>query len=179
MWIIPRDGLANLLEAADSAHSSRKQATWRTDPAQSGIAGAMGDIGTHAFNLAEYVSGLKVTKICADINTVVDGRKLDDDGTVLLKFDSGASGFLYATQIAAGEENNMRIRVYGEKGGVEWQQEDANTLLVKWFEKPSEIYRTGNPYVGSFAKHNTRYRLATPKDTLKHLPTCTAILLYV
>jgi len=116
----PQGWLTNLLEAPDSSHHSRKQATWRTDPAQSGIAGAMGDIGTHAFNLAEYVSGLKVTKICADINTVVEGRKLDDDGTVLLKFDNGASGFLYSTQVAAGEENNTRVRVYGEKGGLEW-----------------------------------------------------------
>jgi len=163
----PQGWLSNLLEAANSGHSSRKQATWRTDPAQSGIAGAMGDIGTHAFNLAEYVSGLTVKKICADINTVVQGRKLDDDGAVLLKFDSGASGFLYATQIAAGEENNTRIRVYGEKGGVEWQQDMANTLIVKWFEKPAEIYRTGTPYVSSFAQHNTRVPAGHPEGYLE------------
>ena len=163
----PQGWLSNLLEAADSNHSSRKQATWRTDPAQSGIAGAMGDIGTHAFNLAEYVSGLNVTMLCADINTVVDGRKLDDDGTVLLKFDNGASGFLYATQIAAGEENNTRIRVYGEKGGLEWQQENANTLVVKWLDKPSEIFRTGTPYLSSFAKHNTRVPAGHPEGYLE------------
>jgi predicted dehydrogenase len=127
----------------------------------------MGDIGTHAFNLAEYVSGLSVTKICADINTVVEGRKLDDDGTVLLKFDNGASGFLYATQVAAGEENNTRIRVYGEKGGVEWQQEDANSLKVKWVDKPTEIFRTGNIYLGSFAKHNTRVPSGHPEGYLE------------
>ncbi|MGZ8523595.1 MAG: Gfo/Idh/MocA family protein [Chitinophagaceae bacterium] len=162
----PQGWLSDLIEGDDS-HRSGKQASWRTDPAQSGIAGAMGDIGTHAFNLAEYVSGLTVTKLCADINTVVDGRKLDDDGTVLLKFDNGASGFLYATQIAAGEENNTRIRVYGEKGGVEWQQEDANTLIVKWLDKPSEIYRTGTPYLSSFAKHNTRVPAGHPEGYLE------------
>jgi len=163
----PQGWLSNFLEAEDSTHHSRKQATWRTDPAQSGIAGAMGDIGTHAFNLAEYVSGLTVTKICADINTVVEGRKLDDDGTVLLKFDNGASGFLYATQVAAGEENNTRIRVYGEKGGIEWQQEDANSLKVKWVDKPTEIYRTGNLYLSSFAKHNTRVPSGHPEGYLE------------
>jgi len=163
----PQGWLSNLLEAPDSSHHSRKQATWRTDPAQSGIAGAMGDIGTHAFNLAEYVSGLKVTKICADINTVVEGRKLDDDGTVLLKFNNGASGFLYSTQVAAGEENNTRIRVYGEKGGLEWQQEDANSLKVKWVDKPTEIYRTGNIYLSSFAKHNTRVPSGHPEGYLE------------
>jgi predicted dehydrogenase len=163
----PQGWLSEALEANASTHHSKKQATWRTDPSQSGMAGAIGDIGTHAFNLAEYVSGLQVTKICADINVVVDGRKLDDDGTVLLKFDNGASGFLFATQVAAGEENNIKVRVYGEKGGVEWQQDIANTLLIKWFEKPSEIYRTGTPYVGSFAKHNTRVPAGHPEGYLE------------
>ncbi len=163
----PQGWLTNLLEANDSSHYSRKQATWRTDPAQSGIAGAMGDIGTHAFNLAEYVTGLQVTHMCADINIVVEGRKLDDDGTVLLKFDNGASGFLYATQVAAGEENNTRIRVYGEKGGIEWMQEDANTLKVKWLDKPAEIFRTGTPYLGSFARHNTRVPAGHPEGYLE------------
>src|SRR5699024_7931615 len=97
-----------------------KQASWRTDPAKSGMAGAMGDIGTHAADLAEYVSGQKIARLCADINTVVEGRKLDDDGSVLLKFDNGASGVLIATQVAAGEENCIRIRVYGETGGIDW-----------------------------------------------------------
>src|SRR5688572_10667146 len=102
----------------------------------------MGDIGTHEFNLAEYITGLEVTHICADINIVVEKRLLDDDGAAFLKFNSGATGVLMATQIAAGEENNVKIRVYGEKGGIEWKQEDANTLLVKWLDKPTEIYRT-------------------------------------
>ncbi len=158
----PQGWLSTFLEGGDN-----KQASWRTDPARSGIAGAMGDIGTHAFNLAEYVSGLKVTKVCADINTVVEGRKLDDDGSVLLKFENGASGLLYATQVAAGEENNTKVRVYGEKGGVEWKQEDANTLLVKWLDKPTEIYRAGTGYLTSFARHNTRVPPGHPEGYLE------------
>ncbi len=144
-----------------------KQAAWRTDPARSGVAGAMGDIGTHAFNLLEYVSGLQVEQLCADINTVVEGRRLDDDGAVLLRLSGGASGVLVATQVAAGEENNVRIRVYGEKGGLDWMQVDANTLLVKWLDKPTEIWRTGGPSVGSFARHNTRTPAGHPEGYLE------------
>ncbi len=144
-----------------------KQAAWRTDPARSGVAGAMGDIGTHAFNLLEYVTGLAVEKLCADINTVVAGRRLDDDGAVLLRLANGASGVLTATQIAAGEENNVRIRVYGEKGGLEWQQADANTLLMKWPDRPAEIRRAGTSYVGSFARHNTRTPAGHPEGYLE------------
>ncbi|MBP6686609.1 MAG: Gfo/Idh/MocA family oxidoreductase, partial [Lacibacter sp.] len=146
----PQGWLSTLLEAAGNA-----QASWRTDPKKSGKAGAMGDIGTHAFNLAEYVTGLEVTQLCSNTNIVVEGRMLDDDGAAFLKFNNGATGVLMATQIAAGEENNVKIRVYGEKGGIEWKQEDANTLLVKWLDKPTEIYRTGGGYNSSFAAHNT------------------------
>jgi len=163
----PQGWLSRFLEGAGTDARSFKQASWRTDPSQSGIAGAMGDIGTHAFNLAEYVSGLTVTHICADINTVVEGRKLDDDGTVLLKFDNGASGFLYATQVAAGEENNTKVRVYGELGSVEWRQEDANSLLVKWLDKPTEIFRAGQPYLSSYALHNTRVPAGHPEGYLE------------
>ncbi|MXV49444.1 Gfo/Idh/MocA family oxidoreductase [Pedobacter sp. HMF7647] len=144
-----------------------KQAAWRTDPSKSGKAGAMGDIGTHAFNLAEYVSGLQVTKLCADINIVVKGRKLDDDGAALLKFNNGASGVLFATQIAAGEENNVKVRVFGEKGGIEWQQVDANTLQLKWLDKPAEIWRTGTGYVSAFAAHNSRTPSGHPEGYLE------------
>jgi len=108
-----------------------RQAAWRHDPARSGIAGCMGDIGTHAFNMVEYVTGLKLSQICADLNTVVEGRKLDDDGSVLLKFDNGATGVLIASQIMAGEENDFTIKVYGDVGGLEWNHGDPNTLLVK------------------------------------------------
>lgn len=154
----PQGWLSTPLEKTGQA-----QASWRTDPKRSGKAGAMGDIGTHAFNLAEYVTGLQVTHLCADLHTKVEGRLLDDDGAVLLRFDGGASGVLMATQIAAGEENALKIRVYGEKGGLEWKQEDANTLLVKWLDKPSEIYRTGAGYNSSFAAHNTRVPAGHPE----------------
>ena len=144
-----------------------KQAAWRTDPARSGIAGAMGDIGTHAFNLLEYVSGLHVTELCADINTVVPNRRLDDDGAVLLKLGDGASGVLVATQVAAGEENNLRLRIYGEKGGLDWQQADANTLLVKWLDRPTEVRRTGAGYLSANALHNSRIPPGHPEGYLE------------
>ncbi|MFN4893823.1 MAG: Gfo/Idh/MocA family protein [Bacteroidota bacterium] len=158
----PQGWLSTSLEKTNHA-----QASWRTDPKRSGKAGAMGDIGTHAFNLAEYVSGLQVTKICADVNTVVEGRMLDDDGAALLKFNNGASGVLMATQVAAGAENNVKIRVFGEKGGIEWQQEDANTILVKWLDRPAEIYRAGTGYADSFAKHNARTPAGHPEGYLE------------
>lgn len=120
-----------------------KQAGWRTDPSKSGIAGAMGDIGTHAENLAEYISGLQITELCADISTFVDGRLLDDDGNVLLHFEKGAKGVLHASQICAGEENNLNIRIYGTKAGLQWFQMEPNSLIVKWLDKPMEILRTG------------------------------------
>jgi len=158
----PQGWLSTFLEGEDN-----KQASWRTDPSKSGIAGAMGDIGTHAFNLAEYVSGLQVTKLCADINTVVEGRKLDDDGAALLKFNNGASGVLIASQVAAGDENNIKVRVYGEKGGLEWQQDNANTLLLKWLDKPAEILRTGAGYLSSYAMHNARVPAGHPEGYLE------------
>jgi predicted dehydrogenase len=158
----PQGWLSAFEEGGDN-----KQAAWRTDPARSGVAGAMGDIGTHAFNLLEYVTGLPVEKLCADINIVVPGRRLDDDGAVLLKLANGASGVLVATQVAAGEENNVRIRAYGDKGGLEWQQADANTLQVKWLNKPTEIWRAGTGYVGSFAQHNARTPAGHPEGYLE------------
>jgi predicted dehydrogenase len=158
----PQGWLSTFAEGGEN-----KQAAWRTDPARSGVAGAMGDIGTHAFNLLEYVSGLQVEQLCADINTVVEGRRLDDDGAVLLRLSGGASGVLVATQVAAGEENNVRVRVYGEKGGLDWMQADANTLLVKWLDKPTEIWRTGGARVGSYASHNTRVPAGHPEGYLE------------
>jgi len=128
----------------------QKQAAWRTDPKQSGVAGAMGDIGTHAENLAEYITGLKITELCADLTTFVPGRKLDDDGSVLLRFSNGARGVLMASQIAAGEENNLRIKVYGEKAGIEWSQMEPNTMWMRWLDKPTEMLRVG---VGNQSEH--------------------------
>ncbi len=158
----PQGWLSTFLEKTGQA-----QASWRTDPKKSGAAGAMGDIGTHAFNLAEYVTGLEVTGMCAQLNIVVEGRMLDDDGAVLLKFNNGATGVLMATQIAAGEENNIKIRVYGEKGSIEWKQEDANTLLIKWLDRPTEIYRAGTSYLNSFASHNCRTPAGHPEGYLE------------
>lgn len=158
----PQGWLSQSLESDDN-----KQALWRTDPAKSGMAGAMGDIGTHAFNLVEYVSGLQTIQICADLNTVVKNRRLDDDGSVLLKFDNGASGVLIATQIAAGEENNIKIRVYGDKGSIVWQQEDANSLIVKLLDQPSQIYRAGASYNSNIANHNCRTPSGHPEGYLE------------
>ncbi|WP_432710495.1 Gfo/Idh/MocA family protein [Pedobacter sp.] len=150
-----------------SEHEGNQQAAWRTDPNKSGISGCMGDIGTHAAQLAEYISSLEITKMCADLNRVVDGRQLDDDGNVLLKFNNGANGILMASQIAAGEENALSIRVYGETGGLEWHQEEPNTLIVKWHNAPSQIYRTGNGYLSSFASHNSRTPAGHPEGYLE------------
>lgn len=158
----PQGWLSSFLEGADN-----KQASWRTDPKQSGIAGSMGDIGTHAFNLAEYITGLQVTKLCADINIVVEGRKLDDDGAVLMKFNNGASGVLMATQVATGAENNLKIRVYGETGGLEWQQDDANSLVVRRPDQPIEIFRAGAAYNSSYSRHNTRVPPGHPEGYLE------------
>ena len=159
----PQGWLSKLSEKEGNA-----QAAWRTDPKRSGKAGAMGDIGTHAAHLAEYITGLKITHLCADLNIMVTGRALDDDGNVLLKFDNGAAGILTASQIAAGEENALRIRVYGEKGGLEWAQQEPNTLLVKWLDSPTQILRAGtNGFIGNNAKANARTPGGHPEGYLE------------
>lgn len=143
------------------------QASWRTDPGRSGAAGCMGDIGTHAAHLAEYVSGLKIQELCADLNIVVPGRALDDDGNVLLKFEGGVSGTLVASQIAAGEENNLTLRIYGEKGGIEWRQQEPNTLMLKHLDRPAEVWRTGVGKLSSYAVANTRTPGGHPEGYLE------------
>lgn len=161
----PQGWLSKLSEREGNA-----QAAWRTDPKRSGKAGCMGDIGTHAAHLAEYVSGLKITRLCADLNIVVEGRALDDDGAVLLKFENGVSGVLMASQVAAGEENVIRIRIYGEKGGLEWSHHEPNTLLVKWLEEPTQIFRAGTnntKSLSSFATHNCRTPAGHPEGYLE------------
>lgn len=142
-----------------------KQAGWRTDPERSGKGGCIGDIGTHAANMAEYVSGSKIVSLMADINTFVKGRRLDDDAGMLLLFENGATGVLFSSQVAAGEENNIKIRVYGEKGGVEWNHCDCNTLQVKWLDAPTQIYRTGgmNAYLSEQALAHTRLPAGHPE----------------
>jgi predicted dehydrogenase len=147
--------------------TNQKQAAWRTDPTKSGIAGAMGDIGTHAENLAEYITGLKISELCADISTLVEGRLLDDDGNVLLRFDNGARGILHASQICAGEENNLRIRVYGEKGGLDWSQMEPNTLTVRWADRPIEVFRAGTSYVSASAAAHARIPAGHPEGYLE------------
>lgn len=158
----PQGWLSTALETTD-----QKQASWRTDPARSGAAGAMGDIGTHAENLAEYVSGLRIQQVCADLHTHVPGRRLDDDGSVLLRFDNGARGVLIASQISAGEENNLRLKVYGEYGGLEWAQMDPNTLIVRWLDKPMEVYRTGVGNLSHEAIMHTRVPAGHPEGYLE------------
>ncbi|MEG3088897.1 Gfo/Idh/MocA family protein [Sphingomonas sp. PB4P5] len=122
-----------------------KQAEWRTDPARAGLGGCLGDIGTHAFQLVEHVSGLAVEAVSADLTTHVAGRRLDDDVSALLRFAGGARGVLKASQVAAGEENGLRLRIYGEHGGLDWAQMEPNTLTLRWPDRPSEIVRTGGP----------------------------------
>jgi len=158
----PQGWLSKLSEREGNA-----QAAWRTDPSKTGKSGSMGDIGTHAAQLAEYISGLKITKVCADLNIVVPGRAIDDDGNVLLKFDNGSNGVLIASQIAAGEENALKIKVYGEKGGLEWHQMEPNTLLVKWLDQPMQVYRAGSGYLSDIAKHNTRVPAGHPEGYLE------------
>ena len=147
--------------------SGQKQASWRTDPARSGAAGAMGDIGTHAENLAEYISGLQITELCADLSTFVEGRLLDDDGNVLLHFDNGAKGILHASQISAGEENNLNIRIYGTKAGLQWFQMEPNSLYAKWLDKPVEVLRTGGSGLYPVATAHARIPAGHPEGYLE------------
>ena len=141
----------------------QKQASWRTDPERAGASGCIGDIGTHAENLARYVTGLEIDELCADFSTFVEGRRLEDDGNMLLRYKGGARGVLYASQISAGEENNLVIRVYGTKGSLEWHQEHPNELVVKFQDAPRKIYRRGNSYVSDAAKKFTRLPFGHPE----------------
>lgn len=163
----PQGWLSRLSEREGNAG-----AAWRADPKRSGKSLVMGDIGTHVAHLAEYVSGLRITELCADLTTFVEGRLLDDDGSVLLRFEEGAKGVLMASQVAAGEENAVRVRIYGEKGGLEWANEDPNNLIVKMLDQPRQLYRTGNNYaapftLSSFATHNTRIPAGHPEGLLE------------
>ena len=127
--------LATAVEATDN-----KQASWRVDPKKSGIGGALGDIGTHAENLAEYITGLRIKELAADLGRFGQGRILDDDGNILLRFENGAKGTMSISQIAVGEENNLAIRVYGEKGSFEWHQERPNELITRYIDQPKTIF---------------------------------------
>ncbi len=158
----PQGWLSSALET-----TGQKQAGWRTDPKRSGAAGCIGDIGTHAENLARYITGLEIDSLCADLTTFVKGRKLDDDGSILVRYKGGAKGILHASQISVGEENNLNIRVYGEKAGLEWKQEHPNQLVVKYPDKPTEIWGRGNGYLGEEAKAFTRTPPGHPEGYLE------------
>jgi predicted dehydrogenase len=158
----PQGWFNTLLEA-----TGMKQAVWRTDPKQCGAGGCVGDIGTHAENLVYYITGAKIKELAADATIFVKGRRLDDDINVLIRLDNGAKGVLHASQISVGEENNLNIRVWGEVGGLEWHQKEPNTLLVKWPDKPMEVYRTACGYLGAAAKAATRTPAAHPEGYLE------------
>ena len=143
--------LASRLEEAGA-----KQAEWRTDPARSGIAGAIGDIGSHAENLVYTITGLEVSEICADLTTFVGGRRLDDDGNLLIRYEGGAKGVMIASQVSAGEENDLRIRIYGTEGGLEWRQEEPNYLYHRPAEEPERVLKRGNGYLYEEAKRASR-----------------------
>jgi predicted dehydrogenase len=147
--------------------TGHKQAEWRADPARSGLGGAIGDIGTHAFHLVEYVSGLKVTAINATLRRVVAGRILDDDCNAFLRLSNGAAGSLGCSQVATGEINEVHLRIYGEKGSIEWRQQDPNRLMVKWLDKPEEIYHASSGYLSAGARAVARTPAGHPEGYLE------------
>ncbi|HUF11227.1 MAG TPA: Gfo/Idh/MocA family oxidoreductase [Rhodothermales bacterium] len=154
----PQGWLATRLEA-----EGLRQAVWRTDPARAGVSSAVGDIGSHAENLAHYITGLQIDRLIADTTTFVPGRKLEDDANVLIHYKGGARGILYASQISVGEENNLRIRVYGTDASLEWRQEHPNYLHVRYQDRPEEVFKRGNPYLGEAAAHNSRLPSGHPE----------------
>jgi predicted dehydrogenase len=153
--------------ATDVETTGLKQAVWRTNPRIAGASSCMGDIGTHCENLAEYITGLRITEMCADLTTFVSGRRLEDDGSVLLRFGDSARGILWASQVAIGQENTLSIRVYGEKGSLEWHQEEPNTLVVRWPDRPTEMRRTATDFVGEAASSSTRLPAGHPEGYLE------------
>ncbi|MEO7796819.1 MAG: Gfo/Idh/MocA family oxidoreductase [Opitutaceae bacterium] len=158
----PQGWLSTFLEK-----TGQKQAGWRTDPKRSGAAGCIGDIGTHAENLTHYVTGLHIESLCADLSTFVRGRKLDDDGNILVRFQGGAKGIIHSSQISVGDENNLNIRVYGTKAALEWHQEHPNELVVKFPDQPRQIWRRGNGYVAPVAGKFTRIPAGHPEGYLE------------
>lgn len=158
----PQGWLSTAIEKSD-----QKQAAWRTDPKRSGAAGCIGDIGTHAENLARYITGLEIDSLCADLTAFVPGRRLDDDGNILVRYKGGAKGVLHASQISVGEENNLNIRVYGTKAGLEWKQEHPNQLVVKYPDKPAEVWGRGQGYLAPAAARFGRTPPGHPEGYLE------------
>ena len=153
--------LSTLVEA-----TGQKQADWRTDPARAG-AGALGDIGSHAEQLARYVTGLEIEALCAEVTTFVEGRRVDDDANLLLRFRGGAKGVLFCSQISLGEENRLSLRVYGTEASLEWRQEEPNTLVVRRADRPTEVYKPGHPFLSAAAQHATRLPSGHPEAFLE------------
>jgi predicted dehydrogenase len=145
----------------------QKQAIWRLDPKRAGLSSCMGDIGVHAFHLAELVTGLRTTELCADLNSIVQGRELDDDGAAFLRFDNGARGVLVASQICTGEENDLRLRIYGDAGGLDWRQQEPNSLWLKAANKPIELIRSGGAALSAAARAHSRLPAGHPEGYLE------------
>jgi predicted dehydrogenase len=158
----PQGWLINPIDA-----EGHKQAAWRTNPEQAGASSCVGDIGTHAENLARYITGLEIAEICADFTTFVKGRLLEDDANMLVRYKGGARGVLYASQVSVGDENSLSIRVYGSKASLEWHQEEPNELIVKFADAPRRIYRPGNGYLSDIAKRFTRLPAGHPEAFLE------------
>ncbi len=158
----PQDWLLTRLEA-----TGQMQAAWRTDPKQAGAGGCLGDIGTHAENLAHYITGLEIEELCADLTSFVEGRSLDDDVNILLHYNNGARGVLHSSQISTGQENNLNIRVWGTKGALQWFQENPNYLYYFQQGKPVQVYRRGNDYLCDAAKRATRIPAGHPEAFLE------------
>jgi predicted dehydrogenase len=162
----PQDWLSGPLEA-----SGQKQAAWRTDPARSGAGGCIGDIGTHAYHLADYVTGVAATELCAELSTFVPGRQLDDNAQVMLRYANGARGMLWASQVAPGNENALRLRVYGSRGGLEWRQEHPNQLLWSPLGQPVQTIARGTPAANAAAARVTRIPAGHPEGYLEGFAT--------
>ena len=158
----PQGWLAEPVEQGDN-----RQAGWRTDPARTGVGGCISDIGVHALNLAEYVSGKRIDHLLADLAAVVPGRRLDDDATLLLRFASGARGFVAATQIAAGARNDLRLSIWGERGGLQWSHADSQHLYLRWPDRPDEIVSAGGPWLGTMAIGATRLPAGHPEGFIE------------
>ncbi|MBL9215231.1 MAG: Gfo/Idh/MocA family oxidoreductase [Opitutaceae bacterium] len=158
----PQGWLSTRLEA-----SGQKQAAWRTDPKRSGAAGAVGDIGTHAENLTHYITGLEIESVCADLTAFVPGRKLDDDANILVRFRGGAKGVIHCSQVSVGEENNLNIRVYGEHAALEWRQEQPDELVLKFADRPRQVWRRGHAYNGAASRRGTRLPPGHPEGYLE------------
>jgi predicted dehydrogenase len=154
--------LSTALEA-----TGNKQAEWRADKARAGVGGCIGDIGVHAFNIAEFVSGRQVSELCADLSSVVPGRALDDDCNVLLRFDNGAPGVLIASQIATGERNGLRLKVSGERGTLLWTHDDPTLLTVGWADAPTQVFHAGASYLGAASLHATRLPTGHPEGFIE------------